>query len=41
VVEFGPVAEGMHAANERVRVADLGPLSVIYEQALEGLLASS
>lgn len=41
VVEFGPVAEGMHAANERVRVADLGPLSVIYERALEGLLTSS
>lgn len=41
VVEFGPVAEGMHAANERIRVADLGPLSVIYERAIEGLLASS
>ena len=41
VVEFGPVAEGMHAANERVRVADLGPLSAIYERALEGLLTSS
>ena len=41
VVEFGPVAEGMHAANERVRVADLGPLSLIYERAVEGLLTSS
>ena len=40
VVEFGPVAEGMHAANERVRVADLGPLSEIYERAIKGLLTS-
>ncbi|NOT28030.1 MAG: succinyl-diaminopimelate desuccinylase [Acidobacteria bacterium] len=40
VVEFGPVAEGMHASNERVRVADLGPLSVIYERTIEELLAS-
>ena len=41
VVEFGPVAESMHGADERVRIADLGPLSAIYERAVEALLASN
>jgi succinyl-diaminopimelate desuccinylase len=40
VVEFGPVAEGMHGVDERVRLADLGPLSVIYERAVAALLRS-
>jgi succinyl-diaminopimelate desuccinylase len=40
VVEFGPVAERMHGVDERVRLADLGPLSVIYERAVEALLSS-
>ena len=39
VVEFGPVAESMHGVDERVRIADLGPLSVIYERTIEDLLA--
>ena len=38
VVEFGPVAEGMHGADERVRTADLGPLSTIYERTITMLL---
>jgi succinyl-diaminopimelate desuccinylase len=38
VVEFGPVAERMHGIDERVRVADLGPLSVIYERTIAALL---
>jgi succinyl-diaminopimelate desuccinylase len=38
VVEFGPVAEGMHGVDERVRLADLGRLSVIYERAVGTLL---
>jgi succinyl-diaminopimelate desuccinylase len=38
VVEFGPVAEGMHGVDERVRLADLGPLSAIYERAVGALL---
>jgi succinyl-diaminopimelate desuccinylase len=41
VVEFGPVAESMHGADERVCIADLGPLSVIYERTVEALLASN
>jgi succinyl-diaminopimelate desuccinylase len=39
VVEFGPVAEAMHGVDERVRIADLGPLSLIYERTVERLLA--
>jgi succinyl-diaminopimelate desuccinylase len=39
VVEFGPRGEGMHGIDERVRLADLGPLSTIYERTLVTLLA--
>jgi len=39
VVECGPVAEAMHGVDERVRIADLGPLSVIYERTVMALLA--
>lgn len=38
VVEFGPLSEGMHGIDERVRIADLGPLSTIYERAVRSLL---
>jgi hypothetical protein len=31
----------MHGADERVCIADLGPLSVIYERTVEALLASN
>jgi succinyl-diaminopimelate desuccinylase len=40
VVEFGPVAVAMHGADERVRIDDLGPLSVIYEKTVAALLAA-
>ena len=39
VVEFGPVVASAHAADEHVLLADIGPLSEIYEQALRSLLA--
>ena len=39
VVEFGPVADGMHGADERILTADLGPLSTIYERTITALLA--
>jgi succinyl-diaminopimelate desuccinylase len=38
VVEFGPVNESMHKVNEHIRLADLAPLSIIYERALRRLL---
>jgi acetylornithine deacetylase/succinyl-diaminopimelate desuccinylase-like protein len=38
-VEFGPLAEGMHGANERVRLADIAPLSSIYERTISALLS--
>jgi succinyl-diaminopimelate desuccinylase len=40
VVEFGPVAVAMHGADERVRIDDLGPLSVIYERTVAALLTA-
>ncbi|MGC3964266.1 MAG: succinyl-diaminopimelate desuccinylase [Rhodocyclaceae bacterium] len=39
VVEFGPVNATIHKINERVRVADIGPLSIAYERAISHLLA--
>lgn len=38
VVEFGPVNESMHKVDERVRLADMAPLSRIYETLLGRLL---
>lgn len=38
VVEFGPPSGSMHGIDEHVRVADLGPLTRIYEQAATALL---
>ncbi|HSW14565.1 MAG TPA: succinyl-diaminopimelate desuccinylase [Solimonas sp.] len=38
VVEIGPINDSIHKINEHVRVADLEPLSAIYEQVLEQLL---
>ena len=38
VVEFGPVAASIHGIDEHVRVDDLAPLSLIYEQSLTALL---
>jgi succinyl-diaminopimelate desuccinylase len=39
VVEFGPVNASMHQIDEHIRIADLAPLSRIYEQTLERLLS--
>ena len=39
LVEFGPVNASIHAIDEHVRVADLEPLSAIYEKTLATLLA--
>jgi len=40
VVELGPVNASIHKLNERVAVADLEPLSRIYELMLSDLLAA-
>jgi succinyl-diaminopimelate desuccinylase len=38
VVEFGPLNESIHKIDEHVRIADLEPLSMIYERTLRTLL---
>jgi len=38
VVEFGPVGASIHAIDEHVRIADIAPLSMIYERAISQLL---
>jgi succinyl-diaminopimelate desuccinylase len=38
VVEFGPLNESIHKIDEHVRIADLEPLSAIYERTLKGIL---
>ena len=37
-MEFGPLNESIHKVDERLRVADIGPLSMIYERAIAALL---
>lgn len=39
VIEFGPVSASIHGIDERVKLADIGPLSRIFERALTTLLA--
>ncbi len=39
VVEFGPVNESIHKVDERVSLADIGPLSIVYERTVTALLA--
>jgi succinyl-diaminopimelate desuccinylase len=41
VVEFGPVGASIHAVDEHVRIADIAPLSLIYEHACTRLLRVS
>lgn len=41
IVEFGPLNDTIHKIDERVAVADLGPLSAIYERVARQLLAAS
>lgn len=37
VVELGPLGDSMHGVDERVRLADIGPLSLIYERTVAAL----
>jgi succinyl-diaminopimelate desuccinylase len=39
VVEFGPLSGSMHGIDEHVRIADMAPLSLVYEHAIAALLA--
>jgi succinyl-diaminopimelate desuccinylase len=39
VVEFGPLSASIHGIDEHVRIADIGPLSAIYQRTIEALLA--
>jgi succinyl-diaminopimelate desuccinylase len=39
VIEFGPVSASIHGIDEHVKIADIGPLSRIFEHALKALLA--
>ncbi|UUX97199.1 succinyl-diaminopimelate desuccinylase [Aquabacterium sp. J223] len=39
VVEFGPLNDSIHKVDEHVRVADLEPLTAVYQGVLERLLA--
>jgi succinyl-diaminopimelate desuccinylase len=34
VLEFGPLNDSIHKIDEHVRIADLGPLSLIYERTI-------
>jgi len=40
VVEFGPVGSSIHGIDEHVRLADIAPLSAIYEQTIAALLGN-
>lgn len=40
VVEFGPLNESIHKIDEHVRIADLEPLSVIYERTIRAYWAN-
>ncbi len=39
VVEFGPVNTSIHKPDERVWIADIAPLSIVYERTAAALLA--
>jgi succinyl-diaminopimelate desuccinylase len=41
VIEFGPINKSIHAIDEHARIADIAPLSAIYEQAVAALLRPS
>jgi succinyl-diaminopimelate desuccinylase len=38
VVEFGPLSASIHGIDEHVRIADIGPLSAVYERTVAMLL---
>jgi succinyl-diaminopimelate desuccinylase len=39
VVEFGPLSASIHGIDEHVEIADIGPLTAIYERTIGGLLS--
>jgi succinyl-diaminopimelate desuccinylase len=39
VVEFGPLGASIHGIDEHVRIADITPLSTIYERIVQGILS--
>ena len=39
VIEFGPLSASIHGIDEHVKLADIAPLSQIFEQTLTALLA--
>jgi succinyl-diaminopimelate desuccinylase len=41
VVEFGPLGASIHGIDEHVRLADIAPLSTIYERTIAKLLGGS
>ena len=41
VVEFGPLSASIHGIDEHVLIADIGPLSEVYERTLATLLADA
>jgi succinyl-diaminopimelate desuccinylase len=41
LIEFGPINKSIHAIDEHARIADIAPLSAIYENAVAALLRSS
>lgn len=41
VVEFGPLNDSIHKIDEHVRIADLEPLSVIYERTIVAMLRAT
>jgi succinyl-diaminopimelate desuccinylase len=41
VVEFGPLSASIHGIDEHVRIADVEPLSAIYERAIDALMHES
>jgi succinyl-diaminopimelate desuccinylase len=40
VIEFGPLNESIHKIDEKIAIADIGPLSAIYERVARALLGS-
>jgi succinyl-diaminopimelate desuccinylase len=41
VVEFGPLNDSIHKIDEHVRIADLDPLSIIYERTIRAFWDSA
>jgi len=39
VVEFGPLGASIHGIDEHVHIADIAPLSTVYERIVQGILS--